>query len=161
MEQEFYSAVARASLPAKIGTQAFTIAMVFWIKDATDSPTLVGLLQMLAFLPGVLLGPLAGTFADRHSRRTIIIVCDLLGGMAVLSLAIAMLSGIQNNDLILSWIFIVAIFIGTTQAFFRPAVTAAIPDLVPHERLEAANSLKEGTFHFSTTSGPRSWRRSL
>ena len=143
----------QGQIVSQIGTQAFTIAMVLWIKDATESPALVGILQMLAFLPGVVLGPIAGTFADRHSRRKIIIICDLLGGLAVLSLAILMLSGFENNDIILKLMFIVAIFVGSTHAFFRPAVTAAMPDLVPFERLEAANSLKEGTFHISTFIG--------
>lgn len=143
----------QGQLVSQIGSQAFTIAMVYWIMEKTGSATLVGLIMMLAFLPGVVIGPIAGTFADRHSRRSIIIICDLLSGVAVLTLAALFFLIPEERDLILTWLFIVAIFIATLQAFFRPAITAAIPDLVPESQLEAANSLKEGTFQASTFVG--------
>jgi MFS transporter, DHA3 family, macrolide efflux protein len=38
-------------------------------------------------------------------------------------------------------------------AFFRPAISAAIPDLVPRERLTAANSLSQSTFQLTTFVG--------
>ena len=134
---------------SQIGSQAFNIAMVYWIMEKTGSATLVGLIMMVAFLPAVLLGPLAGTFADRHSRRSIIIICDLLSGISVLTLAVLFFLVPQERDLILTWLFIVAIIVAILQAFFRPAIAAAIPDLVPEDKIEAANSLKEGTFQAS------------
>lgn len=143
----------QGQLVSQIGSQAFNIAMVYWIMEKTGSATLVGLIMMVAFLPAVALGPLAGTFADRRSRRSIIIVCDLLSGIAVLTLAVMFFLIPNERDIILTWLFIVAIFVAILQAFFRPAIAAAIPDLVPEDQIEAANSLKEGTFQASTFLG--------
>ena len=86
---------------SSMGSQAFSIAMMFWIKHATESATLMGLIMMVSQIPAVLLGPLGGSFADRHSRRSIIIWCDLLRGLLVLSLAAVMFLDPGATDLIL------------------------------------------------------------
>jgi DHA3 family macrolide efflux protein-like MFS transporter len=44
---------------------------------------------MLSVLPQVLLSPLGGTFADRYSRKKIIVACDLISGIFMASLAVA------------------------------------------------------------------------
>jgi len=64
-------------------SQAFTVAMMFWTMEATGSASVTGLLLMAATLPGAVLGPFGGTFADRHARLRIIVVSDLVRGAAV------------------------------------------------------------------------------
>ena len=57
---------------------------MFWIKHATGSASLMGLLMMVGALPLVFLGPIGGTYADRYSRRFVIIFGDVLRGIAIL-----------------------------------------------------------------------------
>src|SRR5574337_513112 len=143
----------QGQLVSQIGTQAFSVAMVFWIKHATGSATLMGLLLMLSSLPGVILGPIAGTFADRHSRRNIIIACDVLSGLAVLSLAVSMLWWPLPIELTLSWLFAASIAVSLFAAFFRPAISAAIPDLVPLDKVATANSMNQASVQVATLIG--------
>jgi MFS family permease len=128
---------------SQFGNQAYTIAMVFWTMKATGSASLMGLLMTLSSLPGVLLGPFGGTFADRHSRIRIAIVCDVLAGLAVIAPATALWLRPQATSLVISLLFVAAILLGVIRAFFMPAIAAAIPELVPRERLAAANSLNQ------------------
>lgn len=128
---------------SQLGNQAFSIAMVFWTMKATGSASLMGLLMTLSALPGVLLGPFGGTFADRHSRIRIAVVSDVLAGIAVVALAVVLWLRPQATSLVIALLFVVAILLGVIRAFFLPAITAAIPDLVPRERLAAANSLNQ------------------
>ena len=72
---------------SQMGSQLSMIAMLFWIKHATESPALMGGMTMTSGLVGVLLSPVGGAFADRYSRRFIIIICDLISGLAVFSLS--------------------------------------------------------------------------
>ena len=155
-------------LISQTGQRAFGLAMLFFIKETTGSASLMGLMVMLSTLPGVLLGPLGGTFADRFSRKKIIVFGDLLNGFFVLSLALLMLfisygrslmagSGITNdfilsifnwiepqaNTIMISWLFIVSAAGAIIFAFFTPAVTAAVPDIVPYGKLDAANSFNQ------------------
>jgi MFS family permease len=128
---------------SRLGIQAFAIAMLFWIKHATDSATAMGVLMMLSNLPAVILGPIGGTLADRYSRRAIILASETLNGVAVLSLAVLMFSAPDATDIILIWLFIVSLFGAIVSSFFNPAMSAAIPDLVPADRVNAANSLSQ------------------
>jgi len=143
----------QGQLVSQVGSQAFHIAMLFWVKQITGSASMMGLLLMASTIPAVLLGPIAGTFADRHSRRLILIVCDTFSGLSVLSLAALMFLMPQANDLTLIWIFIVSVLVAIFNAFFRPAQSAAIPDLVPSEKLTSANSLNQSSFQISNLVG--------
>jgi MFS family permease len=111
---------------------------------------------------------MAGTFADRFSRKNIIVYSDLIQAVLVLSLAglmfflmyatgamansnlpdyLAWLSFLQlspqGNTITIVWMFIVASLGAIVYAFFTPAITAAIPDLVPKGKLDVANSLNQ------------------
>ncbi|MBI5302093.1 MAG: MFS transporter [Chloroflexi bacterium] len=130
---------------SRLGIQAFEIAMLFWIKHATDSATLMGLMLMLSNLPGIVLGPIGGTFADRYSRRAIILVSETLNGIAVLSLAALLFVAPESTDIVLVWLFIVSFVSAVVSSFFNPAMSAAIPDLVPETRVATANSLSQFT----------------
>ena len=128
---------------SRLGNQAFAVAMMFWVMEKTGSASLMGLLMTFSMLPGVLLGPVGGTFADRHSRIRILVVCDLLSGVGVLVLAFLMMSMPNAVHVIIPVLFVVAVLGGVIQAFFMPAIAASIPDLVAPERLAAANSLNQ------------------
>lgn len=126
---------------SRLGNQAFSIALVLWIVQTTGSASLMGILLAVSSIPGLLLGPVGGALADRQSRRTIIILCDFISGIAVIALAGVMWLWPDRTTLILVGLFITSIILAVVSAFFGPAISAAIPDLVPGRRLAAANSL--------------------
>lgn len=138
---------------SQIGSQAFLVGMVYWAMESTGSGSLMGILMMLTLLPAVLLGPLGGTLADRYSRKLIVIICDVLSGIAVLALTALFLLEPESTELLISCLVLVATGIGILQAFFRPAILAAIPDLVPSPKITAANSLSQLSYQFSSIIG--------
>src|SRR6202049_5123817 len=70
-----------------LGSQAFSVAMIFWIKRQTDSASLLGLGMMSQWVPAILLGPFGGAVADRMSRRRILILAAVVRGIAAIALA--------------------------------------------------------------------------
>jgi len=126
---------------SRVGDQLFLVAILFFVKHATDSASLVALLQIASTLPAILLGPIGGTVADRYSRRTIIIVNDVVSGLVVLLPVVIVLIAPEAIDLALVMILAAALVLGIFEAFFTPAISASVPDLVPKERVATANSL--------------------
>jgi MFS transporter, DHA3 family, macrolide efflux protein len=138
---------------SNLGIQGFQVATLFWIKHETDSATLMGLMTMFASIPAILLGPFGGVIADRYSRRSIIILCDLINGVAVLALALAALLLPGHSTLILVCIFAVSVITSLLTALFNPAIVASIPDLVPRRQVMSANSLAQLSIQIATFIG--------
>ncbi len=128
---------------SQLGNHIFSVAMILWIKAATDSASLIGLLGMVSGIPAVILGAIGGTFADRHSRRKIIIITDVFNGIFILSLAGIFYFFPNSGNIHLYWLFTVFIFSAIMASFFLPAITAAIPDLVHKDHLSKANSMNQ------------------
>jgi len=123
-----------------LGSQAFSAAMIFWITNQTGSASLLGLGMMSQWVPAILLGPFGGTLADRMSRRWILILADLVRGAAALSLAALVFLVRGQPGTILIWLLILSAVMGACDAFFRPAISASVPDLVPEADVTRANS---------------------
>lgn len=128
-----------------LGSQFYSIAVVLWIKQVTGSATILGTIMVISNVPRVILSWVTGTIVDRHSRRTIIIVGDLIRGIAVLSLAALLYTAPNATEITIYWVAAVSLCIAATSTFFGPAVAAAVPDLVPEAEFSRANSLRSSS----------------
>jgi MFS family permease len=81
-----------------------------------------------------------GVVADRWPRIRILVGCDLANGVTMLSVALLLLAG-ASPRITVALLFVAALVTGVLRGLYLPAVNAALPDLVPPERLAAANSL--------------------
>lgn len=136
-----------------IGSQAFLVALAFWVKRETESATLMGLLLVAYTLPTIVFGPLGGSLADRHSRKTILIVTDFLSGVVVLGVTVLLWKVGLSTWWSIYVLYAAAAVLGLLNALFRPTLTAAIPDLVPHDQLRKANAFERGTVQASILVG--------
>ena len=95
-------------------------------------------------LPALVLGPLAGVFADRLDRRYTMVVCDLIRFVFFASIPAA---GLVAHDpkVIVAWAAIATFVIETVAMLWVPAKEASVPNLIPRARLEAANQLTLAT----------------
>jgi dTMP kinase len=91
-------------------------------------------------LPALVLGPLAGVLADRFDRRFTMVVCDLLRFVLFASIpTVALFS--DDSKIIIGWAAIATFLIESITLIWIPAKEAAVPNLIPRARLEAANQL--------------------
>ncbi len=87
-------------------------------------------------LPVFILGPVAGVYVDRWSKKTTMLFSDIFRGTLVFMIPFWLL---KLNTLIP--IYIVVFFIFCVSRFFVPAKLSIIPELVKPEQLHLANSL--------------------
>lgn len=120
-----------------MGDMIYEIALGFWVLAFTGSPALMGTLMATALLPGVLLSPFAGVIVDRSSRKSIMILMDLIRGITVILVAVAAIMGILQ----LWMVFLAGIILGVGGAFFGPAAMSVLPKMVPKDKITNANSL--------------------
>ena len=109
------------------------LGMVRVVSNASPEVTTILLISRL--VPFTLFGPLAGAFVDRWSRRTVMIVTDLL--RVVIALAFLLVDG--PGDL---WIaYVATALLSIFTAFFEAAKNAAVPNITGEQDLLAANAL--------------------
>lgn len=144
----------QGQLVSHLGNQAFLIATTFYVLDVTGSATLVAGAMMAATIPLVILGPIGGTVADRHSRRSILVGADVLRAIAIGGLAaVVQWQPDLTSRHIVVIIIAVAAFNGIMSALFAPAFQALVPDLVPNDRLATANSVNQMSTQTATLIG--------
>jgi MFS transporter, DHA3 family, macrolide efflux protein len=133
----------QGQLVSQLGNQAFLVATTYFVLEATGSSTLVGLIMMAATVPLALISPIGGVLADRHSRRSIIILTDVLRAGVIGSLGLLVLWRPGPAAIDVALFVLVAAFGGTMAALFTPAIQAFIPEVVHREHLAAANSASQ------------------
>lgn len=132
-----YALLAGGSVASLLGDGFFHVALAWQVYTISNVPTALSMVFLAISVPQVALVLVGGVFADRYDRRKLMVASDLiraaaLGGMALLSAA----------GVIEVWhIAALVIFVGAGNAFFNPASTALLPDVVPDEDLPAANAL--------------------
>ena len=121
---------------SQLGSGMATVALAFAVLEfggATD----LGIVLLGREIPVVVFLLLGGVFADRLSRRTIMVGSDLAKGVAQVGTAALLFSGTANvwNIAALQVVF------GVAAAFSRPAMVGMVKDSVSDEHLQEANAL--------------------
>jgi dTMP kinase len=105
---------------------------------------------LLRVLPAAVIGPLAGYVADRLDRRWNLIVGDVLRFLLFASIpVVAAVLGDDRRGQALAWVYIVTVLVEAVSLVWLPTKDATVPNLVPRERLEAANQLSLATTYGS------------
>jgi len=120
------------------------------IYELTDSPLQLGLVRGIQAIPLLLLLPVAGSIADRYSRRLQVFISQAIDGLvyAILSLLIL-------TDSIQPWhVYATAVVMATDQTFLQPARAAMVADSVPKRSLTNAIGLNSLVFNVARSTGP-------
>jgi MFS family permease len=138
-----------ATLGSSAGTLLAAVALAIDVKDRTASSTYSGLwvaaVLVVEFLPTIIVGLLLGPLLDRLERRSLMIAADALRVGVFVALPFA-----SNAETVVG----LALVAGLATGFFRPAVYAGIPNLVPDEQLPNANALLQTVENASWVIGP-------
>lgn len=134
-----------ATSASSVGTLLAAVALAIDVKDRTESGLWVGAVLLAEFLPTIVIGLALGPLLDRLSRRMLVVASDV-GRAAVF----AALPFVGTPAAIVG----LAALAGIANGFFRPAVFAGLPNLVPEAELPQANALLQAVENLSWAVGP-------
>jgi DHA3 family tetracycline resistance protein-like MFS transporter len=135
---------------SSLGDAIYYVALTWWVIETTGSAAALGVVAVCSFAPMLLFVLVGGIAVDRFPRLWLMLASDLVRGTAVAVISLLAL----RHQLLLVHVDAVAVLFGLVRAFFAPAYTAVVPDLVPAERLTSANALTDLTEHLSGLAGP-------
>jgi dTMP kinase len=99
-----------------------------------------GTVIAVQLLPAVMLGPLAGVFADRFDRRYTMVAVDILRFLLITSIPTVQLFG-ARPAVVVGWAAVAMFCVQTAALLWVPAKEAAVPNLLSRAQLETANQL--------------------
>lgn len=133
-----------------LGTALTNFAIGVWAYQKAGNVTDFTWIAIAGALPGLLFTPIAGTLADRWSRRKIL----LFGQIGSMFCTLALVSLFLNNELEIYRIFIIVSISSIFAAFMVPAFSASVPLLVDKEKLGQANGTVTLFFGMAQMLGP-------
>jgi MFS family permease len=127
-------ALVAARAISSLGDSLGLVALLLQLADSTGQAFAVAALLLVGDFAPALLGPLTGVLADRFDLRRVMIVCELLQAVAVAVIALTL------PALPLYALLALVALRSVAAQVFLPASRAAVPALVPDDRLERVNS---------------------
>lgn len=135
---------------SSIGTWMQQLAQAWLVYTISGSAFFLGLDTFLGQLPIILFSLVGGVFADRKSRRKILVMSQYIQMACAFVLAVLVYLGLRHIWPILCLSFVV----GTAQSFGGPAYSALVPTLVEPEDLPNAIALNSIQFNLARVIGP-------
>jgi len=114
-----------------------TFAMTIYMYQQTKSATAMAFVQVAYITPFLIMSPIAGVMVDRYNRKLMMMVSDVAGGLATLSLCLLFFTGHLQY-----WhIYVASAIAGVGTTFQWPAYSAAISVMLPKEQYGRANGM--------------------
>ena len=134
-----------------IGLWMQSVAMSWLVYRLTNSAMMLGVIGFVNQIPAFILSPIAGVYADRWNRRSMLICTQALLMLQSLTLAALVLSGA-----VAVWhLLALAFFSGLVNAFDAPARQSFVFDMIEQkEDLGNAIALNSAIFNGSRLIGP-------
>lgn len=148
LRQRNFALILAGSFISLIGDWMLLVGLPLRVYTLTHSTLSTSITFMAGALPALLVGQLAGVFADRWNRRYILIVANLL--LALNLLPLLLVTSVHNV-----WIVYLVQFVAALVGqFLQPAAGAMLPTLVAEELLVPANALNGFSTNLARLIGP-------
>jgi MFS family permease len=135
---------------SSVGDGVAPVALSFAVLELTGSVRDLGVVLAARSLPLIVFVLAGGVLADRLPRKVVMLSSDLVRAGAQGGCAVLLLSGVAR---VWELAALQALY-GAARAFFGPASTGIVPELVDAEDLQEANSLMGVAENLSSVVGP-------
>ncbi|HEX2625416.1 MAG TPA: MFS transporter [Candidatus Limnocylindrales bacterium] len=132
-----YRLLVVGAVVSLLGDGFYFIALAWQVYSISNVPTALSIVGVAGTVPMIALVLIGGALSDRFDRRKLMIGADLLRAAAIGTMAV-----LSILNVIELWHIVgLVLFVSAGQAFFNPASTALMPDLLPEQHLPGANAL--------------------
>jgi len=135
---------------SRLGDSVYRVALVWWVLQKTGSAAAVATMLIFSYVPMLLFLLLGGIAIDRFSRSKVMLLSDV--SRAAIMFMVTLLA--YSGSLQVWHLYIASAIFGTVNAFFQPAYTVMVPEIVSSESLPSANSLTNLSKQLTEVVGP-------
>ena len=132
------------------GTWMQVMAQGYVMSTLTSKAIMLGMANLAAGLPMLLLTMVGGSAADRFDKRKILLVTQYVQIALAISIGFLIMSGKLQIWHILAF----AVALGISNSFEMPTLNALVPELVTRDEIQSAIAVDRAVFHGSRVVGP-------
>lgn len=133
-----------------LGDQFYMIALPWLTLQLTGSGLALGAVAAAGGIPRAVFMLLGGAITDRFSPRSVMFISNALRVVLTVLMTILVLT----NNIQFWMLFVSALVFGLVDAFFFPAQSAVVPQIVSPEQIESGNALMQITGQLANFVGP-------
>ncbi len=139
-----------ANTASTVGDRIVTVALALFVVQLTGSASDLGIVLAAYLLPMIGFMLLGGVLADRMPRHLVVVLTDLVRFVLHGLLALLIVTG----EVRIWHLVVIGVLFGSAEAFYRPAATGLLPQTVPEEEIQEANSLTSMADCLAVFAGP-------
>jgi len=132
------------------GTWMQAMAQGWVMATLTNKAVMLGMVNFAMGIPMIALSLVGGTFADRYSKRNILLLTQVAQILCAVTLGLLVATG----HICIWQIISVAFILGISASFEMPSASALVPELVGKDLIAAAVSVERAVFHGTRLVGP-------
>ena len=132
------------------GTWMQVMAQGYVMSTLTNKAIMLGMANLAAALPMLLLTMVGGSAADRFDKRKILLTTQYVQIGLAISIGLLIMSGKLEIWHILAF----AVALGISNSFEMPTLNALVPELVTRDEIQSAIAVDRAVFHGSRVVGP-------
>lgn len=142
--------LAAGMLLGRTASNMWRIALVLILIVDQHSPSMAGLALFVGLVPGLLLGPVAGSLLDRRARRMLVMIDYAVAGGAVVIIA-----ALLTTHLLQTWELLVLVAVsGVTSPLSATGLRTLLPAFLPRHQWDRGNAIDASTFGMASFIGP-------
>lgn len=135
------------------GSTLVQMAVVWYVTLSTSSGAWTAAFSICSYLPQFLISIPGGVWADRSSRKRLIISSDLFTALITLVM-IVLKPSLSTEPSLLSGLLLMSVLRSLCAGIQTPAVNAALPQLVPAGQLQRFNGINAAFQSFVQFAAP-------
>lgn len=136
---------------SKLGSSISSVALPLVAITVLQASTFqIGLLTAFSWLPWLLIGLPAGAWVDRMPRKPLMLACNAVSAVLLLSVPVAAFF----HALTVPMLLVIALLTGTANVFFQTAYQVYLPSLLSKADLPRGNARMQGSESAAHIAGP-------
>jgi len=132
-----FSIVTLCFAIAMLGNMTLSFALAYYVRDITGSEAMFGLALSAPYISLLIMSPIGGIMADRLKKQRIMFWIDVSVVIFILMFMVA--GGVFAA--ILPIVFVKLLALNAVQGAYISTVNAAVPLIVPTEKLASGNAI--------------------
>ena len=123
-----------------IGDVMYSVAIGYWVYQATGSSALMGLMSSISLFITMFLSPFCGSIVDKCNRKGLIVAIDMIQGAVMLTVGVLA----YMNALSVPIVLVAALLAAFGSVFYSPAISTIMLDIIPRDDMVRGQSISSG-----------------